>query len=563
MENDKAGGFVSKLIFNNNECVEIQQNDIVVFVGPNNAGKSQSLKDIYSLCKGKVHNTVVVSDIEVKKSKISLEDALSYIASYEEDGNSKKYNVLGKTFYYSQYSNEQFTESYSFDSFRDLFIANLDTSARLTICNAPRSIARDDAKSHPIHYAAFDKKYRKWLSDNFKKAFGVDVTPNTQYGAKIPLCIGLPVKLDGEYEDEQSRQEAYAEILSTYKQVQDQGDGIKSFTGILLYLMLDCYCTYLIDEPESFLHPPQACIMGQIIGKTLSEQQQAFISTHSEEIIKGLLEACPERIKIIRITRKEDKNFFSILNNDKFNEIWADPLLKYSNIMSSLFHKSVVLCESDSDCKMYSIIESHIKQTQQKYSETLFIHCGGKHRMAKIARALRALNINVRLIPDIDVMNDETIFRGIVESFGIDWETIQSDYKIIVSNLHSVKEKISRNETRNCINQVLESSSNQYLSNLEIKNIRAAITVTSKWEAIKSSGVSAIPSGDATRSFRTIDQLLREHNIFIVPAGELECFIKEVGGHGPEWVNRVLETYPNLDDDVYSQIIAFINSIDL
>ena len=170
--------------------------------------------------------------------------------------------------------------------------------------------------------------------------------------------------------------------------------------------MLNYYCTYLIDEPESFLHPPQARIMGQIIGETLSDQQQAFISTHSEDIIKGLLETCPERLKIIRITREGDTNYFSILDNDKFSEIWNDPLLKHSNIMSSLFHKTVVLCESDADCQMYSIIESYIKQKQGKYAEALFIHCGGKQRMARIISALRALNIDVKTIPDLDMLND-------------------------------------------------------------------------------------------------------------------------------------------------------------
>ena len=33
-------------------------------------------------------------------------------------------------------------------------------------------------------------------------------------------------------------------VLDTYKQVQSQGDGIKSFTGILLYLMIDYCCTF-------------------------------------------------------------------------------------------------------------------------------------------------------------------------------------------------------------------------------------------------------------------------------------------------------------------------------
>ena len=427
MVTEKAGGYISRLEFNTGESLDIKQNDIVVFVGPNNAGKSQSLKDIYTLSSKKI-STIVVSDIEITKSEESLLPLLQSLSSGNDQGSYTNYSVLGHGInYWKESSDSSFLKDSYYGEFRDLFVANLDTAARLKICTPPNNINRNASKQHPIHYAAFDRKYRKWLSDNFKKAFGIEVTPNTQYGATIPLCIGEPVKLNQQYDDEQQRLEAYAAILDTYKQVQNQGDGIKSFTGILLYLMLDYYRTYLIDEPESFLHPPQARIMGQIIGQTLTNDQQAFISTHSEEIIKGLLEACPQRIKIVRITRKEDTNAFSILSNEKFDEVWNDPLLKYSNIMSSLFHKVVVLCESDSDCKMYSIVENFIKQTEGKYSEALFIHCGGKHRMAKISTSMRALNIDIRLIPDIDVLNDETIFKNIVEAYGIDWTSLQSD----------------------------------------------------------------------------------------------------------------------------------------
>lgn len=304
----------------------------------------------------------MVKEIAITKHSTPISKVLASVASGENKGDHTSYDILGHNMNIWNFSDKLFAQNDFYEVYRDLFIANLDTSARLTICNPPSNITRDGRKTHPIHYAAFDSKYRKWLSVSFKKAFGIEITPNTQYGSQIPLCIGKPVQLTEEFEDEQSRLEKYASILDTYKQVQNQGDGIKSFTGILLYLMLDYFCTYLIDEPESFLHPPQARIMGQIIGQTLSDQQQAFISTHSEEIIKGLLEVCPKRIKIVRITRVEDTNMFSILDNNEFEGVWNDPLLRYSNIMASLFHKSVVLCESDSDCKMYSIIESHLKQ---------------------------------------------------------------------------------------------------------------------------------------------------------------------------------------------------------
>ncbi len=562
LESQKPGGYISHLTFNNGQQIEISANDIVVFVGPNNVGKSQTLKDIYALSE-KESSSVVISDVTVHKYPFPISKILSEISTGNNQGRFTSYGVLGHTINIWDDTDKVFPTHQLFGGFRDLFVVNLDTSARLTICNPPQSIARNSTRKHPIHYAAFDSKYRKWLSSSFKKAFDIEITPNTQFGSIIPLCIGKPVQLNGEYEDEQSRQEEYAKILSAYKQVQNQGDGIKSFTGILLYLMLDYYCTYLIDEPESFLHPPQARIMGQIIGQTLSDKQQAFISTHSEEIIKGLLEVCPERIKIVRITREEDTNKFSILNNAEFNQVWNDPLLKYSNIMASLFHKSVVLCESDSDCKMYSIVESYIKQKQQKYSETLFIHCGGKHRMARIITALKSLNIDVKLITDIDVLNDKTVFSGIVESCGINFDSVVADYNNIVSNLHSPKEKINRNSAKSSINQILDGSTSTDLSKREIGEIEDIVSIISKWKAIKNSGVSALPAGAATSSYRKLDELLKENGIFIVPVGELECFIKDVGGHGPDWTNSVLEKYPDLDNEVYKSITEFVDSMNL
>lgn len=560
--NQKSGGYISQLTFNNGQLLDISSNDIVVFVGPNNVGKSQTLKDLYALSSEKVPS-VVISDIKITKYPFPISTTLAEISNGVNDGYCISYNVFGHRMNIWDYTDKDFPRERLFGNYRDLFVVNLDTSARLTICNPPKIIARNEAKMHPIHYASFDGKYRKWLSGSFKRAFGIEITPNTQYGSIIPLCIGEPVQLTGEYEDEQTRQEEYAKILEKYKQVQNQGDGIKSFTGILLYLMLDYYCTYLIDEPESFLHPPQARIMGQIIGKTLSNNQQAFISTHSEEIIKGLLEVCPERIKIVRITREEDTNTFSILNNAEFNQVWNDPLLKYSNIMASLFHKSVVLCESDSDCKMYSIVENNIKQKQQKYSETLFIHCGGKHRMAMIITALKSLNIDVKLITDIDVLNDQTVFSSIVESCGINFDSVSADYNNIVSNLHSPKEKINRNSAKSSINQILDSSTSTDLSKREIGEIEDVISTISKWKAIKNSGVSALPAGNATSSYKKLDELLKENGIFIVPVGELECFIKDVGGHGPDWTNSVLEKYPDLDNEAYKSITEFVDSMNL
>ncbi len=272
-QNEKAGGYISKIQFNNNLEVEFKENDIVIFVGPNNVGKSQALSDIFDSCESQRDN-VIVRKIKINKFNGRIYNIFKSIGV---KNNEDEYNISGQNFYYGNDTDNNFIEAEEFHEYRNLFVVKIDTQTRLSISDPVPLINRHDSKSHPIHYAAFDKDIRKRLSDNFKKAFGEYLIPNTNYGISIPLCIGEPVNLKGKYIDEQERQEAYASILDQYKQVQDQGDGIKSFTGILLYLILDYFCIYLIDEPESFLHPPQAKIMGEIIGETLSSQQQAFI----------------------------------------------------------------------------------------------------------------------------------------------------------------------------------------------------------------------------------------------------------------------------------------------
>ena len=58
-------------------------------------------------------------------------------------------------------------------------------------------------------------------------------------------------------------------------------------------------------------------------------------------------------------------------------------------------------------------------------------------------------------------------------------------------------------------------------------------------------------------------EILRANGIYIVPVGELEGFVKEVGGHGPDWVNKVLEKYPDLNAEVYAQVRQFISAMNL
>ena len=55
--------YVNAVTFNNEETVSVAQNDIVVFVGPNNVGKSRSLYDIQQLAREREYSLAKFSAI--------------------------------------------------------------------------------------------------------------------------------------------------------------------------------------------------------------------------------------------------------------------------------------------------------------------------------------------------------------------------------------------------------------------------------------------------------------------------------------------------------------------
>lgn len=92
MPDSKAGGYISQVQFKNGDVVDLSQDDIVVFVGPNNAGKSQCLRDIYDSAAGK-QNGIVISDVVVTKYDASLGLFLNTIARPQKERGGDLYNL--------------------------------------------------------------------------------------------------------------------------------------------------------------------------------------------------------------------------------------------------------------------------------------------------------------------------------------------------------------------------------------------------------------------------------------------------------------------------------------
>lgn len=564
----EPGIYVREITFNDGSTVsDIGRNDIIVFVGANNVGKSQTLRDIYH---GLGDEPVsILMDMHAYKSGQARDivDLVKKVGNHRQQQLSAYY-VMDQFIDLDNIEYFMSKQSARHESLRNLFACNLDTEKRLTICSPAPPIGPKDPKTHPIHYVAFDVENRKKFTSYFFKAFHKYIYPNGQHVKDIPLVIAdQEIHFEGnEFYDETERNEAYGAELGKYPMAQEEGDGVKGFIGILLYLILDFYKVYLIDEPEAFLHPPQARIMGQMIGELTKGKKQTFISTHSEQLIQGLLETASDRVKIVRVTREGHTNHVSVLNAEKLQQVWKDPILKYSNILEGLFSRNVVLCESDSDCRFYSIINDFLQKENGKYADTFFTYSGGKQRVPVIMKALSALDVDTKVIVDFDVLNNKTIFQSICKACRMDWHIIEKDYQNLYDEINrqpGINMK-TKNDIQIGIGQISKRNPNdKYYSDSEIGEIKDLLKGRTYWRILKKAGQNVLPPGQAVQCFNNIDKYAKEHDLFIVPVGELEGFVKTVSGHGPDWVNDVLSQYGDLHDPVYDEAKKFVKELQL
>ena len=93
---------ITQLKFNNGKTLPINPNDIVIFVGPNNSGKSQSLRDIYKKVSDDLES-IVIKDVNVQRGNLEeLKQSLRETSKYTEATNST-YSGYDYTIYNSQF----------------------------------------------------------------------------------------------------------------------------------------------------------------------------------------------------------------------------------------------------------------------------------------------------------------------------------------------------------------------------------------------------------------------------------------------------------------------------
>ncbi|MEM8967533.1 MAG: AAA family ATPase [Bacteroidota bacterium] len=333
----------------------------------------------------------------------------------------------------------------------------------------------------------------------------------------------------------------------------EQGDGMRSFVGVLLNAFISNHSVLFIDEPEAFLHPPQARLLGKMLAKDLPSARQLFLATHSGDFLKGLLDANIDKLKIIRIQREGSINRVSLLTSSDVNSIWGDSLLRHSNVLDGLFHSKVIICESDSDCRFFSaVLSSQFDNTDSVAPDILFIHCGGKHRIPTAIKALKRLNVPIKVVSDFDVLNDTNPLKEIFEDLGGVWADIENDWKLVKREIEQKRPEFLTDDIKKDIERVFSETTERIFPKEKINEIKRTLRKASAWSEAKEVGKSYIPSGNATIAFERMQGKLRETGFLVLEVGELESFVRSVGNHGPKWVSEVLTKDLNTNPELES-----------
>jgi AAA15 family ATPase/GTPase len=504
---------LTKLTFNDNLTINLDSGSIVVIVGPNNSGKTTILSEIEQKLQDPDEEGLNLSKVDANIKVINTQELENHFIN--------ELNLIKD----SSYGADRF-KGYEIDinwswpkekteirgSIISAFVLYVDTMTRLSVVEPTNNISlTKDALIHPMHYLLRYEQLEEQLNEYVKEVFNFNIILHPFPGQKITLLIGELPKLIGD----ETRFEKVQKYDSMDELV-DQGDGVKAYVGVLLTLIASVQKVILIDEPENFLHPPQSNRLGRLIGNhSQSKEKQIFISTHSSNFLKGLLESNHSNLQLIRITKQHSIN---LLDNKICQEIWnEDPVLKSSNLLDGLFHDAVIICESDVDVKFYSIVLDQILDNNQ---DILFVASYGKEKMIKMQSVLSKLKIANKCIIDFDAICDRNFIQNICKVNGIGFESIRLDYEPIY----------------------------QFLKDKDKDDIKRA------GKQILSSGIQ--------NNYDRLNTIFKDNNIFLVEVGELERFVKTKSGKSGKWMFEVISDFDTLlIKNELSEAISFIRNV--
>jgi hypothetical protein len=348
-------------------------------------------------------------------------------------------------------------------------------------------------------------------------------------------------------------------ILSILPRLDEQGDGVRSYVGIATALVTLNRAVYLIDEPETFLHPPQAYKIGKLIAGQADARRQMIVATHSAEVLRGILDHnC--NAQIIRIDRLDDINRVRVLDTARLREIANDPLLSAAGVLSGLFSPRVIVTEAHSDSKFYFAVSHKIAPNIDVH----IVNADNKQTVPKIVSLYQEIGVRCVGIVDLDVLNNADEFAKQLDAAKVSGRDrdLANEYRTKIANEVEKEPPTSRIlaaqiEVLKAQNLLIGAEKMTVLEQEKaLRNLRSTIdrikTEANAWQRLKKEG-----SAGLQEARELCEQLLRicsSAGLFINPSGELEASLSDYGipwqSDKRHWIEIALTLVPQLEVDI-------------
>lgn len=539
--------------------VSLPRNGVTVITGGNNVGKSTFLREIQNLLEWQARSMPparIVRNIGLQKNG-SAKDLLAWLnlhhskamQNYREGFLDQHRSVMPMAGIVNAWQIPD--NNGSMHGLAPLLVHSGDAHARFQWVQ-PQPARKDYGApaSHPVHKLQDDSELLQEVCDLSEKIFRETVTLDWLSG-EVLLRVGS-VAVD--IPPANAITAEYREALTALPPLHEQGDGMKSLLGLLLPIITSRFPIVIVDEPEAFLHPPQANMLGKILGQLARDRGvQIILATHDRNLLVGLLESSAP-VSVVRLDRKADTVHAHQIDSNLVQDLWSDPVLRYTNVLDGLFHRVVILAEADRDCRFYKAsLEAAESLDGFSFSagDVLFVPAGGKDGFVRLATVLREVSVPLIAIPDLDLLNDEAKVKRLVGAFGADWDHRSAEYRIATHAFRKPRVAVSCEQVLFQIKLILEESLNEPYTRQIAERVKTAMRVEpSPWQQLKDFGDRAF-KGEAAIAAKSLLDWLDEIGLVLVRAGELERLAPLTAAKkGAEWLDAAIR------DGAHEQALA-------
>lgn len=529
--------------FSDGTSVDLQPGSLILIVGANSSGKTCALREISAACRwAPVKRRRVTKTVELAPERPSQGLLRNWIRSNYPIRAQNGLEIAEFSKAHLQVAG--LTHN---DQTAQFLVFLLDIEERLQLSHAQQFSTIENAPQNLVDHIFRRDDLMSQLGVETRAAFGTDLLQEIapQIGFRVGDASTLPKsdRASGEFRL----------ALQSLPKLVEAGDGIRSFVGTLLALTACPHLLLLVDEPEAFLHPPQARIVGRKLAEA-SNARQIIAATHSADVVLGALSVAGANVQIIRVHRSGDHNGATSLAPAAVQEVARDPQWESTELLGSMFHVGAVLCEADADRRFYRWLAEEV--------DLAFVACNGKGGLAKAAGALSKLGVPSAIVADFDVLGNEGELRAIILALEHDPDKIldaASRYQDIRRALSSGKVRTVEEISADLTQALQDAAQGKVERGPFLKRVAEIVESSKSGYEAKKHGINKF-TGELHVACRQLLEQLSTAGLFVVSRGELEGWWREGASDKKQWIVEAWERARS-DPDAFVEARQFMRAV--